>query len=295
MKKICFLLCGFILAASFLLAQIDPEKVQIETFKLTDTIYMLKGAGGNMCASIGPDGVLLIDTEFAPLYQKIKDALHKLGGDKIKYVINTHWHGDHTGGNINFAKEASIIAHKNVRETMLHPNPTMGRAVEPASDSALPTITYDSEMTIYINGEAAQLIHIPPGHTDGDTIVIFPKSNIIASGDLFFNGTYPFIDLANGGNAVEYAADVKSLLDKMDEGTKIIPGHGPLATKKDFQAFYNMLVETTSYVKAKIDSGLSVEEIKKSGLPEKWKSWGEGFFKPEMWIDFICKSYGYQK
>jgi len=295
MKKICFLLCGFVLVVSFLPALMDPEKVQIETVKLTDTIYMLKGAGGNMCASIGPNGVLLIDTEYAPLYQKIKDALHKLGGNKIKYVINTHWHGDHTSGNINFANDAPIIAHKNVRETMLHPNPIMGRAVEPASEAALPIITYNSEMTFYINGEAVKLIHMPPGHTDGDTVVIFPKANIIATGDLFFNGTYPFIDLANGGNVVDYAADVKSLLDKLDEGTKIIPGHGPLATKKDFQTFYNMLVETTSYVKTKIDAGLSVEEIKKSGLPEKWKSWGEGFLKTEMWIDFICRSYGYQK
>jgi glyoxylase-like metal-dependent hydrolase (beta-lactamase superfamily II) len=295
MKKICFLLCGFVLATSFLLAQMDLEKVQIETVNLTDTIYILKGAGGNMCASIGPDGVLLIDTEYAPLYQKIKDALHKLGGNKIKYVINTHWHGDHTSGNINFAADAPIIAHKNVRETMLHPKPRKGKAAEPANEAALPIITYDSEMTIYINDEDVKLIRIPPGHTDGDTVVYFPKSNVVHMGDLFFNGTFPYIDFENGGNVLAYTENVKSILDNLADNIKIIPGHGPLATKKDFQTFYNMLVETTAYVKAKIDAGLSVEEISKSGLPEKWKSWGEGFLKPEMWIDFICKSYGYQK
>ena len=295
MKKYRFIVYALFLAATIILAQTDFDKVQIEAVKVSDTVYMLRGAGGNMVACIGSDGVLLIDTEYSQLYEKIKDALHKLGGDKIKYVINTHWHGDHTSGNINFAKDAPIIAHKNVRETMMHPKSRADRKTEPAKPEALPTIVYDTELKIYMNGETVELFHIPPGHTDGDTGIYFTKSNVLVTGDFFFNGSYPYIDLPNGGNVVDYAAGVKLLLGKINDDTKIIPGHGPLATKKDFKAFYNMLVETTAYVKEKIDAGMSVDEIKKSGLPEKWKSWGEGFLKTEMWIDFICRSYGYQK
>jgi cyclase len=290
MRNICLLLICFFFVVSFVAAQTDFEKVQINTVKITDSLFMLKGAGGNIGASIGPDGILLIDTQFAPLYQKIKDTLHKLGGDKIKYVINTHWHGDHTSGNINFAKDAPIIAHKNVRETLLNPKSIMGRDIKPASGPMLPSITFDSEMTIYINGEDVKLIHMPPGHTDGDTVVYFSKADVWHVGDLFFNGGYPFIDLPNGGNVIGYAEDVKSLLERMDDGARIIPGHGELATKSDYEKFYKMLSGTIEFVKGELKKGKSLEEIEKEDLPKEYETWSKGFVNSKVWIDFIFNS-----
>lgn len=290
MKNIGLLLICVLFAASFVAAQTDFEKVQINTIKITDSLYLLKGAGGNIGAFIGSDGVLLIDTQYAPLYQKIKDALHKLGGEKIKYVINTHWHGDHTSGNINFANDAPIIASKNVRETLLNPKSIMGREIKPASGPMLPSITFDSEMTIYINGEDVKLIHMPAGHTSGDSVVYFPKADVWHVGDLFFNGGFPFIDLPNGGNVIGYTADVKSLLDRMDDGARIIPGHGELATKGDYEKFYTILSGTVEFVKGELKKGKSLEEIEKDGLPKEYEAWGKGFINNKTWIDFIYQS-----
>lgn len=291
MKKYFFTIIVLFSIASASSAQTDFDKIQIETVKLSDTVYMLKGAGGNMTACVGSDGVLLIDTEYGQLYEKIKDALHKLGGEKIRYVINTHWHGDHTNGNVNFAKDAPIIAHRNVRETMLNPKSAMGRKVEPAKAEALPAIVYDTELKIYINGEVAEMFHIPPGHTDGDTAIYFPKSNILVTGDLFFNGSFPYIDFANGGNVVEYANGVKFLLGKINDETKIVPGHGKLASKKDFERFFEMLKGTVEYVAGKIADGKTLEEIQKEDLPEEWSAWGKGFINNKIWIEFIYKSF----
>jgi cyclase len=291
MKKNLFLVFAFFFITSIVPAQMDFNKVQIETVKLSDTVYMLKGAGGNITACIGFDGVLLIDTEYAQLYEKIIDALHKLGGDKIRYVINTHWHGDHTSGNINFAKDAPIIAHKNVRETMMHPKPRMGRTAEPAKPEALPTIVYDTELNIYMNGENVEFFHIPLGHTDGDTGIYFTKSNILVTGDLFFNGSFPYIDLTNGGNVVFYTDGVKFLLDKINDETKIVPGHGNLASKKDFERFFEMLKGTIEYVAEKIVDGKTLDEIQKEDLPEEWSAWGKGFISNKTWIEFIYKSF----
>ena len=290
MKKLLSLVSLFLIIAVISIAQTDFEKIQIETIKITDSIYMLKGAGGNIGAFICADGVLLIDTQYAPLYEKIKNVLKQLGSDNIKYVINTHWHSDHTSGNINFAKDAPVISHKNVRETMLHPKPIMGRDIQPAEGAMLPSITFDSEMTIYINGESADLIYMPPGHTSGDSVVYFPKADVWHVGDLFFNGGYPFIDLPNGGNVIDYAADVKSLLDRMDDNVRIIPGHGALATKKDFQNFYNVLAGTTEYIRTKMKEGKSLEEIQNEDLPDEWSSWGRGFMKNKNWIELVYRS-----
>ena len=217
-------------------AQNQFENVTIDTVSVAGNISMLIGQGGNIGVSAGSDGILIIDDQFAPLAGRIKTAIEALGSDVPKFLLNTHFHGDHTGGNIEFGAESLIIAHENVRMRM-------AAGGQPAV--ALPVVTFDDDVTIHFNGEDVTLIHMPNGHTDTDSVVMFSESNVIHMGDHFFNGGFPFVDLANGGTVQGYLSNLERALSWIGDDTAVIPGHGPLATKSDLLNFYNVAVSYT--------------------------------------------------
>jgi cyclase len=289
--RILLLLCLFI-ASPILVSAQDYSKVEIKATKVNGNVYMLEGAGGNIGVSVGPDGILIVDDQFAPLAEKIKAALNKLGEGNLKFILNTHWHGDHTGGNAAFGREAPIIAHDNVRKRLsTEQNLSFFKQKVPASPKeAWPVITFDQSLSVHFNGEEIKVIHFPHGHTDGDSIIFFTTSNVIHMGDDFFAGRFPFVDLDSGGSVQGLAKNIGEVIPKIPAGAKIIPGHGPLSSIDDVKAFHQMLLKTTAFIQKKISSRKSLAQIKKEGLPAEWKSWGEGFIKTDQWIDLVYLS-----
>ncbi|MCG8544991.1 MAG: MBL fold metallo-hydrolase [Alphaproteobacteria bacterium] len=269
----------------------DFSKVEIKTVKLTDTVYALYGAGGNIGVSVGKDGVFLIDDQFAPLTVKILAAVRKLSDKPIRFVINTHWHFDHVGGNENLGKAGvTIVAHENVRKRMSTKQTMVAfnRVVEPAPADAWPQVTYDDGISIYLNGEHARIVHVPNAHTDGDSFVHFTGSNVIHTGDLFFNGFYPFIDTSAGGTMNGLIAAVDKILGLAKEDTKIIPGHGPIATRADLVVYRDMLKTVRDRVARAKKEGKSPEELVKTGaFADIEKKWGNGFLNTQKFIS-IC-------
>jgi len=278
----CLLLSG-ISAAATVLAQDDRfANVTIETVPVTGNISMLIGSGGNIGVSTGVDGLLIIDDQYAPLATKIRAALSQLGSDTPKYLLNTHFHGDHTGGNADFGTASIIIAHENVR----------GRLVaEDSPSSALPVITFDDDVTVHFNGEDITLIHMPRGHTDTDSVVMFEDSNVIHMGDHFFNGGFPFVDLASGGTVQGYLSNLEKALSWIDDDTSVIPGHGPLGTKAELLAFYNVVKDTSTTIRVMKSQQMSVEEAVAEGLSDEYESWGQGFINEQRWIETVYASY----
>ena len=233
----CLILC----VAASALAQDDRfASVTIETVPVTGNISMLIGSSGNIGVPTGSDGLLIIDDQYGPLAAKIRAALSQLRSDTPKFLLNTHFHGDHTGGNADFGVASIIIAHENVR----------GRLVAGDSPgSALPVITFDEDVTVHFNGENITLIHMPRGHTDTDSVVMFEESNVIHMGDHFFNGGFPFVDLASGGTVQGYISNLEKALSWIDDDTSVILGHGPLGTKADLLAFYNVVKDTSTTIR----------------------------------------------
>tara|TARA_B110000305_G_scaffold89346_1_gene100747 strand:- start:2531 stop:3400 length:870 start_codon:yes stop_codon:yes gene_type:complete len=278
----CLLLSG-ISAAATVLAQDDRfANVTIETVSVTGNISMLIGSGGNIGVSTGDDGLLIIDDQYAPLAAKIRAALSQLNPDAPKFLLNTHFHGDHTGGNADFGVASIIIAHENVR----------GRLVaEDSPSSALPVITFDDDVTVHFNGENITLIHMPRGHTDTDSVVMFEDSNVVHMGDHFFNGGFPFVDLANGGTVQGYLSNLERALSWIDDETSVIPGHGPLGSKADLLAFYNVVKDTSITIRVMKSQGVSAEEAVTEGLGDEYESWGQGFINEQRWIETVFASY----
>jgi glyoxylase-like metal-dependent hydrolase (beta-lactamase superfamily II) len=265
----------------------DWSKVEMKATKVAGQVYMLEGVGGNIGVSVGSDGLLIVDDQYAPLADKIKAALKGLGEGKVKFVLNTHWHGDHTGSNAAFAADAPILAQDNVRKRLAAGQMLRGNKVEPAPAAALPVVTYEQSVSIHFNGEEIKVLHFPHGHTDGDSIVFFTGSNVIHMGDHFFVGRFPFVDLESGGSVAGFVANVGKVIDQAPADVKIIPGHGPLATRDDLKSYHRMLVATTGLVRDKIAAGKSLDQLKAEGLPEEWASWGSGFINTEAWITTI--------
>lgn len=268
-------------------AQNDLSKVEIKSTQVAGNIYMLEGSGGNIGVSVGADGILIVDDQFAPLADKIRAALKKLGEGKLRYVLNTHYHGDHVGGNKVFGTEATIVAHDNVRKRLSGEMKAAGSSAKPEPPEALPVITFDNSLSVFFNGEEIRAMHVPHGHTDGDSVIYFTKANVVHMGDQFFNGMFPFIDLQSGGDVEGYARNVEAVLAKIPADAKIIPGHGPLANVDDLKKFHQMLVETTGIVRERIKAGKTLDQIKAEGLPEKWNSWGQGFIKTPVWLQTL--------
>jgi glyoxylase-like metal-dependent hydrolase (beta-lactamase superfamily II) len=253
---------------------------------------MLEGAGGNIGVSVGDDGLLIVDDQFAPLADKIRAALKGIADKKLHFILNTHWHGDHTGGNVSFGPEATIIAHDNVRKRLSteQKSTVFNRTTPPSPKEALPVITFDKTLTVHFNGEEIRAIHFPQGHTDGDSVIFFTSSNVVHLGDDFFAGRFPFVDLESGGTVEGLVRNIGEIITKIPEGAKLIPGHGPISTIDDLKNYHRMLQQTTEIVRQKIAAGKTLEQIKSEGLPEEWKPWGEGFIKTDRWVETIYRS-----
>ncbi len=271
-------------------AQQGMSDVTIKTHHVAGNIYMLEGRGGNIGVSAGPDGLLMIDDQFAPLSIKIQTALDKLNKGKLKFLLNTHWHGDHTGGNEVFGKQALIIAHTNVRSRLATKQMLFGKEVGPLPKQALPVITFDESLSVHFNGEEIKALHLPHGHTDGDSVIFFPKSNVVHMGDLMFAGMFPFVDIDHGGNVLGVARNVATVIEQLPKDVKIIPGHGPISTLDDLKAYQAMLLGTIDVVRKQVKSGKSLEDIKAAGLSAKWDDWAGGFIKTDGWLEAIYKS-----
>ena len=273
-------------------AQTDFSKVEIKATKVAGNVYMLQGAGGNIGVSVGTDGILIVDDQFAPLADKIRAALKGLSQGKLRFILNTHWHGDHTGGNVAFGPEAPIIAHDNVRKRLSTEQRIefFKSTVPAAPKEALPVITFNQSLSVHFNGEEIRAIHFPNGHTDGDSVIFFTTSNVVHLGDDFFAGRFPFVDVDNGGDVVGLGKNIGEIITKIPAGAKLIPGHGPLSTIDDLKLYHRMLLETTEVVRKKVAAGKTLDQIKSEGLPAEWDSWGTGFIKTPQWIELIHTS-----
>jgi len=268
----------------------QTQEVTVKTQKITERVYMLQGRGGNVGVSAGADGILIVDDDYAQVSAKIAEALKALGSDKPRFIFNTHWHGDHTGGNNFFGNNSLILAHTNVRKRLSVESIVMGEKVPAFPKFALPVFTYDQSMSVHFNDEEIRAVHYPNGHTDGDSVIFFTKAGVVHLGDDFFAGKFPFVDLDSGGSVQGLTKNIDDILAKLPADVKIIPGHGALSTREDLKAYHQMLVETTDIVQKGMMSGKALEGLKKDGFPEKYKSWGTRFIKTDFWIETIYKS-----
>lgn len=277
--------------------QQDFSAARIETQQLTPNLFMLVLVGegaGNIALSTGADGSVLVDTQFAPLNAKILAAVRAAGGSDVEYVINTHWHGDHTGGNEPLGEAgAVIIAHDNVLARMSTEQfmAAFNQRVPPSPAAALPVVTFPTRTTFRLNGDVVQIVHVENAHTDGDSIVHFTNANVIHTGDTYMKDVYPFIDVGSNGSIDGFIASADAVLSRSDANTKIIPGHGALANKADMQRFHDMLVAVRGKIQALIDAGMSEDEVFAAGPTAEFDAaWGQGFMTPENFTRFAYQS-----
>lgn len=269
----------------------DPAQVDIRTEAVQGNVHVLFGQGGNIGLSVGEDGVLMVDDQFAPLTPRILAAIGSLSEQPVHWVVNTHFHGDHTGGNENLAKAgATLVAHDNVRERLSNEQYSSfsNRATPPAPEQARPTVTFNDTMTLHWNGEAIEVIHVGPAHTDGDSIVFFKSSNVVHTGDTFFNGFYPYIDPNSGGRIDGMVRSADRLLEKIDEKTKIIPGHGPVGTKADLKRFRDVMSTISDRMQKLISAGKSRDEVIDAKPTSEFdEAWGQGFLTPDTFVGIV--------
>lgn len=279
---------GSAFAGAPVAAQQDWESVEIRVNHVAGNVYMLEGRGGNIGVSVGSDGALIVDDQFAPLADRIRSALAEIlpSGTRLEFVLNTHYHGDHTGGNPEFGPEAPIIAHANVRRRLSLPrgeNP-------PMAEEGLPIITFGDSLSIHFNGEEIRAIHFPHGHTDGDAVIFFTGSNVVHMGDDLFADRFPFVDLDAGGSVQGLATAIGMVLGQIPSDAKVIPGHGPLSEVEGLRRYKRMLEESMEIVAERMSDGQSLEEVKAAGLPEAWAEWGSGFISTERWLETVYQS-----
>ena len=274
-------------------AQQDFSRVEIKAARITETTYMLTGAGGNIGLSVGADAVFVIDDQFAPLTPKITAAIAQITPKPVKFVLNTHWHFDHTGGNENLGKAgAVIVAHHNVRKRMSTEQliDFLQMKMKPDPKDALPVVTFSTDLSFHINGEEVRAIHMPAAHTDGDSAVHFTGSDVFHMGDIYFNGFYPFIDAESGGSADGVVAACDRVLAIATDKTRIIPGHGPLSNPAELKAYRDMVATVSGRVKALVAQGKGLEEIKAARVSADYdEKWGKGFIKPERFAEMLAR------
>lgn len=272
-------------------AQQNWDEVIVETQPVAGNIHMLTGSGGNVGVSVGDDGILIVDDQYAPLADKIKSALRSLHAGPLKFVLNTHFHGDHVGGNPIFGLEATIIAHTNVRKRVSTPEQRGVRTIPAMVEDGWPVITFDEEVSVHFNGEEIRLVHLPAAHTDNDSYVHFTGSDVVHMGDTFFNGRFPFVDLRGGGTVDGLIENIAHVLTVIGPETRVIPGHGDLGDRAALQSYHDMLAATTDAVRAMMADGKSLDEIKAAGLPEQWAGYASDFVPEARWIETIYNSY----
>ncbi|MEK9673697.1 MAG: MBL fold metallo-hydrolase [Rhodospirillaceae bacterium] len=273
----------------------QTREAKIATQAVAGSVSILIGqggfTGGNVAVLPGPDGLLIVDDKLSDFSEKLGKALDAFGKGRPKFVLNTHWHFDHTGGNQKLG-DAIIVAHDHVRATMSKPAEmkSLGRVIPASPPEALPDVTYSKSLTLHFNGEEIQVTHLPSGHTGGDSIVYFKTTNVLHLGDLFFNGMFPFCDTEYGGNAFGMVHNIGEILKTFPADAKVIPGHGPLATMKDLKAYHDMLIATTAHVQAGIKAGQDLKALQAAGFPAQWKTWEWAFIDSKMWIGLIHAS-----
>ena len=274
--------------------QQDFSKVEVKAQKLSEGVYMLTGSGGNIGLSVGKDGCYVIDDQYAPLTDKILAAVKAISPAPVRFVVNTHWHGDHTGGNENMGKTgALLVAHENVRRRMSTEqfSAAFGRKTEASPEAALPVVTFTDAVTFHWNGDEIRVYHVPPAHTDGDAVIHFVKADVVHMGDVFFNGSYPFVDASSGGRIDGYIAAADRVLAGITEKTQIIPGHGPVGTKADLQAFREMLKTVRDRIaKLKAEGKSRTEVVAAKPTADLDAKWGGGFMKGDMFAGLAYDS-----
>jgi len=275
-------------------AQDNFDTVKIRPVQVAENLYFLKGSGGNIGVFIGKDGTLMVDDQFAPLANKINGAIKTLSPNDIRFLVNTHLHGDHSGSNENFKMMGvTVVAHDMVRTRMSKEqvNPTNKEVIPPRPEDAWPIVTFSGKLNFYLNQEEIELLHVSPGHTDGDVVVHFKKANVYHMGDMFVTYGYPYIDYGNGGSINGFISSLDAFLGMMDENTKVIPGHGELCTKGDVKKFRDRLAEIRDEVAAALKKGKKPEEITSLPVSGKYDAeWGKGFIKGKDFVLLIAEN-----
>ena len=270
----------------------ELDSVVLHTTKLSDTVYLLlpePGYGGNIAVLVGEDGILIVDDMLMPLTNKIRDAIESIKPGPITYLLNSHYHYDHAGGNAAFGNTSTIVAHTNVRKRLAEGREAGSQFIEGQRPTeALPVITFEQQMSFYWNGEIVDLIHLDnTSHTDGDSVIFFRDSNVVHTGDQYVNlNGFPFIDRDVGGSAIGLRDNIRMLLSMIDHKTQIIPGHGPLANKNDLQNYYKIVSDSIAFIEAHKNTGKSLEEIQEIGLPKQFSE-VTGFMPAATWIGFV--------
>ena len=272
----------------------SPATAELSLHQLSDAVYVLQGGGGNVGVCVGDDGILLVDAKLASQADAVRAALARFGGPSAElrskqpeYIFNTHFHGDHIGGNRVFGQHATILAHVNVRKRLATGGEFGKRHVEPEPAVALPVIAFEQSASVFFNDEEIRAVHFPRAHTDGDIAVFFVNAQIAHLGDLFFNGIFPFVDLEYGGDVETLTQHIAALIGQLPADTKIIPGHGPVATLDDLKVYHRMLVETTDSVRTSRAAGMSLDQISAEGLDAQWASWAWAFVPAQRWIEIV--------
>lgn len=288
LSKLILRACMIIAVSSNTMA--DAHHVDSPSYKVSQIakdMNLLQGKGGNIILFQQGKESLMIDSDYQEMSQALKTTLDKLlTSDSLTYIINTHWHGDHTGGNHSIKHDAHIIAHNNVRTRLLTRQEIklFNRVVEPLSKEAVPNLTYKSAMQLYLKDEKIDIVHYPNTHTDGDSVIFFNQANVVHMGDLYFAGMFPFIDVGSGGSTQKLIESIDQILTRIDNKTQVVPGHGALSTKKNLIMYQDMLKQIFVEVKAMKGKGMSLEAMQEQGLSEQWGSWGEGFIDEKTWI-----------
>lgn len=267
--------------------QRDFSKVQIKVQKVAGTVYMLQGAGGNIGVSVGDDGIVVVDDQFAPLAERIQAALKGITDKPVRFVLNTHWHGDHVGGNEYWGQRGTIIAHDNVRKRMAEGGAVRGNKTSPYPKVALPVITFERDATVHLNGEDIRAVHITAGHTDGDAIIYFPRSRVVHMGDDFVTYGFPFVDLESGGSVKGMIESVETAIARLPADVKVIPGHGDLSTLDDVRKFTQMLRETSAIVEKGIAAGKTLEQLKQEKVLAAYDRYGGDFVSTDRFLETL--------
>lgn len=273
----------------------DFSKVEMKVTNVAGNVYMLEGAGGNIAALVGEDGILIIDDQYAPLVDKIRAALKGITDKPVRFVINTHYHEDHTGGNALFSQSSTVIAQDNVRKRLQSGGQagnggSIHRDMKAAPPEALPIITFEHDVTVHLNGEDIRALHFPSGHTDGDSIIFFPKANVVHMGDDFVTYGFPFIDVSAGGSVKGMIDAVEAVIQKLPPDVKVIPGHGPISNVDDMRAFVKMLKETSAVVEKALKEKKTLDQMKKEKLLEPWKRYDGDFINSDAFIETLYNS-----
>ena len=291
MKRLFFVI-AWALSFGAAAQQRNFDAVQIKVTQISQNVYMLEGEGGNIGMSVGEDGVFLIDDQFAPLTQKIVAAIKTVTDKPIRFLLNTHWHGDHAGGNENLAKlGVLIVAHDNVFKRLSTEQINLLGKSPASPKAALPVVTFNDRVVYHINGDEITAYHVPPAHTDSDSFVRFRNANIVHTGDVFASGRYPFIDSTNGGSVKGIVAAMDALIPTLDDFTKVIPGHGPLSGKREVIAYRNMIAAIGKRVEALVKQGKTLEQVIAAKPAREFdEEWGK-FRKTDAFIPFVYYSY----